>query len=188
MLLPQGVGVAARNGDIPAVRAWLDGSGDIDAFTKESPGFTLLFAAASSGRADVVSFLLDRGADATVGIRDDKFPLITAAMTFIIYRPSSDGPEMPFSTLTSQKEADLLRIVELLIAHGADVNAKGRLGETCFTVALILLFMSCGRPHALPRIQFHKTILLDPIWDHRIGRAVWVPRGSHAGPGWGVCP
>ena len=138
MLLPQGVGVAARNGDIPAVRAWLDGSGDIDAFTKESPGFTLLFAAASSGRADVVSFLLDRGADATVGIRDDKFPLITAAMTFIIYRPSRDGPEMPFSTLTSQKEADLLRIVELLIAHGADVNAKGRLGETCFTVALIL--------------------------------------------------
>ena len=29
---------------------------------------------------------------------------------------------------------------------------------------------------------------MDPIWDHRIGRAVWVPRGSHAGPAWGVCP
>ena len=138
MLLPQGVGVAARNGDIPAVRACLDGSGDIDAFTKESPGFTLLSAAASSGRADVVSFLLDRGADATVGIRDDKFPLITAAMTFIIYRPSRDGPEMPFTTLTSQTEAGLLRIVELLIAHGGDVNTKGRAGETCFAVALVL--------------------------------------------------
>ena len=138
MFLPVEIGDAARDGDIPAVKAWLDGPGDPNAFTEETPGFTLLFAAASTGRVDVVRFLLDRGADVRVGTRDTKFPIITAALTFRLIHHDDDGPELAFTTLSNQTEAGLLRIVELLIAHGGDVNTKGRAGETCFAVALVL--------------------------------------------------
>ena len=54
--------VAAQEGDLQAVAAWLDKGGGVDERCAEHEGATLLFAAAYGGQGAVVRMLLARGA------------------------------------------------------------------------------------------------------------------------------
>ena len=68
--------VAAQEGDVQAVAAWLDDGGGVDERCAEHEGATLLFAAAYGGQGVVVRMLLARGA--SVNLQD--FHGITALM------------------------------------------------------------------------------------------------------------
>ena len=68
--------VAAQEGDVPVVAAWLDDGGGVDERCAAHDGATLLFAAAYGGQDVVVRMLLARGA--SVNLQD--FHGITALM------------------------------------------------------------------------------------------------------------
>ena len=68
--------VAAQEGDVPVVAAWLDDGGGVDERCAAHDGATLLFAAAYGGQGVVVRMLLARGA--SVNLQD--FHGITALM------------------------------------------------------------------------------------------------------------
>jgi ankyrin repeat protein len=68
--------VAAQEGDLQAVAAWLDEGGGVDERCSEHEGATLLFAAAYGGQGAMVRMLLARGA--SVNLHD--FHGITALM------------------------------------------------------------------------------------------------------------
>ena len=53
---------SARQGDMHAVAAWLDGGGGVDTHCAELKGTTLLIAAAFGGQEAMVRMLLQRGA------------------------------------------------------------------------------------------------------------------------------
>ena len=54
--------VAAQEGDVPVVAAWLDDGGGVDERCAAHDGATLLFAAAYGGQEAMVRMLLQRGA------------------------------------------------------------------------------------------------------------------------------
>lgn len=110
--------LAARRGDVPGVRAWLDAGGDPDAafrkteqvrghqpFTYESV-LPLLHAAAEGGSTAVAALLLARGADPDVRDGSGATALMVAA---------------------GRSDADMVR---LLLSHGAEPAARDGFGET----------------------------------------------------------
>ncbi len=98
---------AIRNGDNKSVRHMLHERTAVD--TQDESGATLLMCAALYADADVVRWLLDRGAD----------PNLTnqAGATALMY-----GTRDP-------------RKVKLLLAHGADPNAASKAGNTALIIA-----------------------------------------------------
>ncbi len=108
--------LAARNGHLQTVELLIHSGADIEA--EGMGGETPLCSAvcAESKRKDIVSLLLSAGA--SVDVESDTTPLLNRA----IYCGDID-------------------IVEVLIAHGADVNFKGRIGYTALHCAAYM-----GRP------------------------------------------
>ena len=100
--------LAARNGDIEAVKQHLADGADVNA--KDKYGRTPLTHAAQFGRKEVAELLIANGADVNVKRNDGWTPLHTAT-----------------------KE-----IAELLIAAGADLNAKDKYGGTPLDVAILM--------------------------------------------------
>lgn len=95
------LGLAARRGDVAMVRALLDAGADIDA--PDPIGFTPLMEAARDGKAEVAMLLLERKAD-------------------LRKRAGANGLELTalhLATASGQKE-----LVNLLVARGADINAR----------------------------------------------------------------
>ena len=102
---PDGIHAAALRGDLEKVRALV--TGDPALLTLKGPGGMLpIHLAARGGHVDVVTFLLDRGADPNSRSLVDFRPLHLAAM--------------------SNRQA----VVELLLARGADLEACDRRGMT----------------------------------------------------------
>jgi ankyrin repeat protein len=101
---------AARSGDLETIKALLDGGVDVNAPDSEE-GWPPLFHAVNARQADAVLLLLERGANPNQR-RDRLVPLEIAA---------------------AQRTPAML---ELLIAHGADINARGPEGSTALTVAV----------------------------------------------------
>ena len=100
---------AARAGAVDAMKALLDGGADPDA-RDVANGWTPLFHAIHKRRGDAVRLLLDRGVD----------PNRPARMT----RPLAMAAADPDPA-----------ILQLLLAHGADVNATGPGGSTALSIA-----------------------------------------------------
>lgn len=101
---------AARGGDLEAIRSLLDGGADVNAPDSEE-GWPPLFHAVFMRQASAVLLLLERGANPNRRV-DRLVPLEVAA--------AQSDPAM----------------VQLLLAHGADVNARGPDGSTALTVAV----------------------------------------------------
>ena len=101
---------AARAGAVDAMQILLDGGADPNARDVMN-GWTALFHAIHKGQAGAVRLLLERGVD----------------------------PNRPARMLTPLAMAAADRdptIVELLLAHGADANARGIGGSTALSVAV----------------------------------------------------
>jgi hypothetical protein len=102
--------LAARAGDLEAITAMLDGGADVNAPDSEE-GWPPLFHAVYMREAAAIVLLLERGADPNQR-RDRLVPLEVAA---------------------AQRDP---AIVEILLAHGADIGARGPDGSTALSVAV----------------------------------------------------
>jgi ankyrin repeat protein len=102
--------VAARGGDIEAVKEFLAAGADVDA--KDKYGRTPLHRVAYEGHKAIVELLIAKGADVDAKDEEEWTPLYVAAME-------------------GQTE-----VAELLIAEGADVDAKNKYGDTPLNTAI----------------------------------------------------
>jgi uncharacterized protein len=115
--LANGLANAANDGDLAAVRAWLDRGADVNAGSPSLNTETALMRAAANGRREVVQFLLARGADPNV-------------------RHTGIGQLQGRTALLFATDSQQAEVVALLLDAGADVNVKDALGETALTLAL----------------------------------------------------
>ena len=111
---------AAQAGDLVRLRALLAGDPELIA-ARTSSGRTPLHAAALSCHADVIAYLLARGAD--LGAKD-------AAGNTPLHVAAAEGQRAP-TAHKSRRAA-----VKLLLAAGADVNAANEEGLTTLHLAL----------------------------------------------------
>jgi ankyrin len=97
--------------DWDGVRAALEDGADVDYATPEGRS-AVLHVAAMDGSADIVSLLLRRGANVNIVGKFGATPLITAVSSIV------------------SKTPDKIRVVQLLVANGADVRRPDSDGKT----------------------------------------------------------
>ena len=120
MVLPRPIANAARDGNLTAVREWLESGGDPN--DTDGRGCTPLIRVVGAARViseahlDVARLLLSHGADVNKSDTDSFTPVHCCA---IFPKQSSRGP-----------------LIQLLLDAGADVNAKTSDGETPLAIAL----------------------------------------------------
>jgi hypothetical protein len=107
---------AARNGDIDRVRSLLSESGNsrVDVNLRGESGFTPLFVAVSKLNVPIAKLLLESGSDPNI---PGLYPLETIPL---LYAASIGNMEM----------------VNLLLAHGADITVKTSRGTTVLHAAV----------------------------------------------------
>ena len=106
---------AARQGQIDATKALLDGGADIN--EPDSDGNNAIVLALLNSHYDLVQMLIERGADPNVAAKDGRTPLYTAV----------DMHDADWSPLPARKVEDkttALDIIKSLLAKGANVNAQ----------------------------------------------------------------
>jgi ankyrin repeat protein len=101
---------AARAGDLEAIRTLLDAGADVNAPDSEE-GWPPLFHAVHMRQAAAIVLLLERGADPNT--RADRL--------------------VPLEVAAAQSDP---AIMEILLAHGADISARGPDGSTALSVAV----------------------------------------------------
>ena len=121
MVLPRPIVYAAKDGNLTAVREWLESGGDVN--DTDGDGGTLLLrvfgsSATSDAHRDVARLLLSHGADINKSEKDSYTSLHCCA---IYPEQSSRGP-----------------LIQLLLDAGANVNARNCDGETPLAIALFL--------------------------------------------------
>ena len=102
---------AARSGDVESARLLLDAGADLH--DPAADGNALLVIAAHSGHASLAGFLLERGADV------DAAPLGYTALHAAVLRS-----DLRDRRVRNSDPAAGLPLVETLLAHGADPNAR----------------------------------------------------------------
>jgi ankyrin repeat protein len=102
--------LAARAGDLEAIKTLLDGGIDVNGPDSEE-GWAPLFHAVHMRQAAAVVLLLERGADPNK--RFDRL--------------------VPLEVAAAQRDPAIL---EILLAHGADIRARGPDGSTALSVAV----------------------------------------------------
>ena len=108
---------AARNGQLDAARALIDGGADINQVNKADQS-TPLVTAASNGHFELAKFLLDKGADVNLANADGLTPLY--ATVEARFAPTSWSP----TRLTEQESVTYLQLMEAFLERGADPNAR----------------------------------------------------------------
>jgi len=136
---------ASRGGDLVAVRYLIDRGADVRARTKS--GYTALYAAASwPDNAAIVALLLEKGADANAEVEvsqpaNDLFtPVLAAAMHGDAEslkpllekggKANRQGGDFGRTPLHAAATTGSESTIELLLAAGANVNAKDALGNS----------------------------------------------------------
>ena len=122
---------AAKNGDLPRVKALLAAKADVNA--KSDDGFTALMMASEEGRLDVVQALLAGNADANAKTAKGATALMMASL--------NGDPKIVRALLAAKADVNAtaeggataliaasvkgnLEVVRALLAMGADVNAR----------------------------------------------------------------
>jgi len=116
-IVAQGADVNARTTEIPPLRRFLMGLGDLSwvDFTGQTP----FLRAALSGDVTVMKLLLEHGADPNIPTLAGSTALMAAA-----------GINWIPGQTYSHAEADYVEAVKLCLERGAEVNAKNSLGLT----------------------------------------------------------
>ncbi len=107
---------AAREGQINAVRALIDGGADINATSADRT--TPLMIACINGKFDTAMFLLERGANPQLASMANGTPLY--GVINVQWAPKVFYPQPTFK----QEKASHLELIRSLIDHGADPNVK----------------------------------------------------------------
>ncbi len=108
---------AARDGQIDAARALLDGGANINEVSSEEKT-TPIVMAIMNGHLDLGMFLLNRGADVNLANEWGLTPLY--ATIDVQWAPYAWFPQ----PLTTHEQVTHLELMKALIAHGANVNAR----------------------------------------------------------------
>lgn len=108
---------AARQGNVEATRALLDGGADINE-PSGSEQTTPLLLAIHNGHYDVARVLVERGADVNKVNVMGLAPLY--ATIDVQWAPHQWSPE----PVVAQEQTDYLTLMKLIIDHGADLNAR----------------------------------------------------------------
>lgn len=141
---------AAALGDLKKVKELISEGWEIDC--EDDNGATPLFVASFKGQAEVVRFLISQGADVNKGNRVGYTSLMTASREkkLEVVKALLEGradPEQvsesgkravhwalldtaPIDSKYFETETKLVAILKLLRESGADINAKGKNGET----------------------------------------------------------
>jgi ankyrin repeat protein len=142
------LGMAAQAGNTALARVLLDRGAPVDRPMQASKllpvfaGDTPLALATLCNHRDMVAFLLDRGANPNLRIREGFTPLHLADSTQIAELLIAHGADLagrgyeartPLHQAAMQARAPLVR---LLLKHGADPNAREAHGETPLLLAL----------------------------------------------------
>ncbi|GAB9462774.1 Ankyrin repeat-containing protein [Globisporangium polare] len=99
--------MAASDGDLEAVKTFLAEGGDVNA--KDENGYTPLQAAVSYSHAELVVFLLQNGATVMLGDNEND---------------------------TALHVCEKVEIAKILLAHGAELNARNAEGRTPYDAAI----------------------------------------------------
>ena len=110
--------LAAREGHAATVKALLDGGVDID-LPSAADGATPMLMAAINGYFDLVSVLLQRGADPNLASDAGANPLY--AVLNMHWAPKARHPQ---PLVYQQQETGYLELMRALLEAGADVNAR----------------------------------------------------------------
>jgi ankyrin repeat protein len=108
--------VAARDGQINAVNAFLDAGGDVNQ-TSDTDHATPLLLAVISGHYDLASLLLERGADPKLATTDGATALY--AVIDVQWAPHTWYAQ----PIIANEHTAYLDLASALLAHGADPNA-----------------------------------------------------------------
>lgn len=111
---------AAFNGHIDIVRLLIAKGVNVNARDRDGRGNSALICAVQGGDLPMVKLLIKNGADANVG-NSNWTPLMTAAWTM--------------GSSRRRDKKDILAIIKLLLAKGAKVNARDRVGQTVLSLA-----------------------------------------------------
>ena len=111
---------AARQGNLEAASALLEGGANVNE-PSGSEHTTALVLAIANGHYDLARLLLEHGADANLANEQGLTPLYAAVDVRWAQHEWSAEP------LVTQEKTDYLELMHLLIAHGADVNARLRI-------------------------------------------------------------
>jgi ankyrin repeat protein len=109
--------IAARDGQTDAVRELLEGGTDINQ-TSETDHATALILAIINGHYDLAKFLLTKSADPKLVTTDGVGPLYAALD--VQWSPHTWYPQ----PITTQEQTPYLDLLNELITHKADVNAR----------------------------------------------------------------
>src|SRR6185369_6092931 len=121
---------AAFNGHIDIVRSLIAKGVDVNARDSDGRGNSALMCAVQAGDLPMVRLLIKNGADTNVG-NSNWTPLMTAAWTM--------------GSSTRRNKKDILVILKLLLAKGAKVNARDRVGQTALSLAAAVCDVSTLR-------------------------------------------
>lgn len=134
--------VAARAGHAEVARTLLDAGASVEG---RSPGpYTALFFAARGGHAELVGLLLERGADVNAPGYDGHTVLMRTmhGATHAQLPPPlrevlrrTDDEDDPAHPKTFGSRDDYRRVLHVLVAAGADLNAVADCGETALAIA-----------------------------------------------------
>jgi ankyrin repeat protein len=134
---------SSKKGDIKAVKMFLAEKIDVNA--QNERGFTALMRAAEYQRTDVVTFLLENGADVNIkNKRNDRTALMEASSSgniVIIKQLVERGAEINAKTNTNSTALHFaamwghVEAVKLLIELGAIPDMPGELGRTPMVIA-----------------------------------------------------
>ena len=158
---------AADNQNADSVSLLLQHGVDVNTLTID--GRSALTMAAARLDAEVVKRLLDRGANVN-GYADSNgdTPLLAAMASSPAFAPASHGEAVEIIQKQAPVFASAVKIVQLLLAHGAQVNVANRSGQTALTIAIeeknpllvSKLLVAGADPNAVDKSQGNASALI----------------------------
>ena len=146
---------AARQGDLESARILIEAGADVNKVTQY--GWTPLLTATHNRYYKLASFLLDKGADPNIANKGGWTPLYLATDNRNI-----EGGDYP----VRKPDMDHLEVINKLLDHGADVNARAKDSTETRTIFTMQWLDESGATPFLRAAQSGDVPLMRLLLDH----------------------